>query len=295
MGDIDDFFESLGAEYQRGRSEETGTRASRASRARSRSVAPQTEFLAETLRNINGTLENLNASILTISQPQYQQQPPQPQQPVKTLSLSFEEYQNYLGRVSAINQYIREQIQKLDYIEADYINSIQTNTNTDSIIEIITNYNMNLDNFYSNYAIETLSDFLDNLDLKRLEIKPLPNINPEIKKREALKNLTLPGTNNVIFTKLKSDKKTSYDTVIGDYIRVDIPKAIPSKLRYNEKDPQNPFHVTQGVKTFVFNNIELAKNFCLSGGIQADFINAKNAIDFDKKYKNTYVPSYVYR
>lgn len=290
--------ERRGLEIERLESEKTALREA-LKEVETREQTPGVERISgsklnKTLLNINKTLEKLGGI-----EPE--------KQPAKTLSLSFEEYQNYLGRVSAINQYIREQFQKVDYIDLAIVGEIEnlipgaSETYRD-VIETFKNFNAvvekmysadNLTDFYDDY-LAFFKDF-DNYNKNRYLFTPLPNINPEIKKREALKNLTLPGTNNVIFTKLKNTKKTSYDSVLGDYIRVDIPKAIPSKLRYNEKDPQNPFHVTQGTKTFVFNNIEMAKNFCLSGGVQADFINAKNAIDFDKKYKNTYVPSYVYR
>lgn len=284
--------------FTRGReTEQPETSRQTARRARSRSVAPQTEILGETLRNINTTLENINQNILIN---RLQPQPQQPQQlPQKNLSMNFEQYQNYLGAISYVNEYINKQISKIEQIDFDFIGSIldsDTLNNNVELINILERYNT--ENIESVGDIDRFFEFLNTyfLDATRLEIKPLPNIDPEIKKREILKKIpTLPGTDNVLFTKFKSDKKTSYDSVIGDYTRLDIPKAEPCKLRYNSKDPQNPFQVTQAGKKFVFNNIGLAKSFCLNGGTQADFIVSKNQIDYDRKYKNQYYQTAVLR
>lgn len=269
-------------------------------RARSRSVAPQTEILGETLRNINMTLGNINENIL-LNRLQTQQ-PMQPQQPTKTnLTMNFEQYQNYLGVISYVNEYINNQFSEIEPIDFDFIaGAIDTDTlnNNAGLLRILEQYNNVVNEFESSGDIEQVTDLFNyyNLDTTRLEIKPLPNIDPEIRRKEALKKIpTLPGTDNVLFTKLKSDKKTSYDSVIGDYTRLDIPKAEPCKLRYNSKDPQNPFQVTQGGKKFVFNNLNMAKTFCLNGGVQADFIGAKNQIDYDRKYKNQYYQTAVLR
>ena len=274
-----------------------------ARRARSRSVAPQTEILGETLRSINTTLQNINENILINRlQPQPQQpiQPLQPQQlPQKNLSMNFEQYQNYLGVISYVNEYINKQISKIEPIDFDFIAGVidsDTLNNNSELLRILERYNT--ENIESVGDIDRFFEFLNTyfLDTARLEIKPLPNIDPEIKKREILKKIpTLPGTDNVLFTKIKSDKKTSYDSIIGDYTRLDIPKAEPCKLRYNSKDPQNPFQVTQGGKKFVFNNLSMAKTFCLNGGVRADYIGYKNQIDYDRKYKNQYYQTAVLR
>lgn len=290
--------------FTRGReAEQSGPSRQPARRARSRSVTPQTEILGETLRNINTTLENINENILTNRlqpQPQPQQQQQQ-QQPKKNLSMNFDQYQNYLGIISYVNEYINERISKIETIDFDFIaGAIDTDTlnNNSNLLSILKQFNEIIMEYESSGDVQGFFVFSDenNLDERRLVINPLPNIDPEIKKREILKKIpTLPGTDNVLFTKFKSDKKTSYDSIIGDYTRLDIPKAEPCKLRYNSKDPQNPFQVTQGGKKFVFNNLNMAKTFCLNGGVQADFIGAKNQIDYDRKYKNQYYQTAVLR
>lgn len=254
------------------------------------------EILGELNKNILNLPENINKAIK-------EGEVIKKDLTTKNLSMNFEEYQEYLGRISNINNYINKQISDVEFIDItifDYIEEVEPGfkERNSELYKLISNYNKSVSEFLSSNDIEYITDFYNenNLDFNKIEIKPLPNIDPEIKKRESLKKIqTLPGTNNILFTKLKSDKKTSYDEILGDYIRLDIDKAIPCKLRYNEKEGQNPFYVLQGDKKFVFNNIGLAKSFCLNGGYQADFINAKRNIDFDKKYKNTYVPAYVLR
>lgn len=295
-------FEEIFGEYERGRETEQPEPSRQSTRrARSRSVAPQTEFLGETLRDINRTLENINENILINRlQPQQPQQPMQTLQlPQKNLSMNFEQYQNYLGRISTVNNYIYEQFSNGDIIDINSFKFIEEvepgfkERNSD-LFNLIEEYNNAAYEYQSTFDMSGLLDYI--IELTNTIITPLPNIDPEIRRKETLKKIpTLPGTDNVLFTKIKSDKKTSYDSVIGDYTRLDIPKAEPCKLRYNSKDPQNPFQVTQGSKKFVFNNLNMAKTFCLNGGVQADFIGAKNQIDYDRKYKNQYYQTAVLR
>lgn len=218
---------------------------------------------------------------------------------IKSLSMNFEEYQNYLGRISNANNYIYEQFSNGDTIDInifDFVEEVEPGFKKRNLelTKLIEEYNIAASEYQSTFDMTKLLESI--IELSNTIITPLPNIDPEIKKIEILKKIpTLPGTNNILFTKLKSEKKTSYDEILGDYIRLDLDKAKPCKLRYTDKDAKNPFYVLQGDKKFVFNNIGLAKNFCLSGGYQADFIGAKNQIDYEKKYKNQYAQSYILR
>jgi hypothetical protein len=269
--------------------------------------------LTDKTGTINDTLDRLNITLLNLQQKQInpQQINPQqinPKQEIKTLSLPFEDYQTYYGIVQKINQYIYNQINNIDNIELNIFNNDfeilskldpsffdRNKLNFDNI-EI---YKRNYYEMKSSEDTNIMEDFFNFVifiqENNKIEFKLLPNIDPTVKRMKAFENKTLQGTNNIIFTKLKSEKKTSYDEILGDYTRIDIPKPITCKLRFNPKNGQNPFYVIQGEKKFEFNNIQNCKNFCLNGGFQADFINSKNNTDFNNKYKNKYVPSYVYR
>jgi len=221
---------------------------------------------------------------------------------IKTLNLNFEEYENYKGLISQLNYYITQKIKNYEIIEEDFVREILNNirryeetfiTRNPGIFDLIDRYNnlmiiedVNFDEFFN---------FMSNIEINSLNFKALPNINPEKLKRNELVKKILPGSNSVIFTKVAQKNKSSYDSIIGDYIRIDINNAIPCKLRLNLNNSQNPFKVTQGEKEYLFNNIQNAKNFCLSGGYQADFITSNQIKDYENKYKNQYAQSYILR
>lgn len=221
---------------------------------------------------------------------------------IRNLNLNFEEYENYKGLISQLNYYITQKMKNYESIEEDFVREILSNirryeetfiSRNSGIFDLIDMYNnlmiredLNFDEFFN---------FMSNIEINTLNFKALPNINPETLKRNELVKKTLPGSNSVIFTKVEQKNKSSYDSIIGDYIRIDINNSVPCKLRLNLNNPQNAFKVTQGGKEYLFNNIENAKNFCLSGGYQADFITSNQIKDYEKKYKNQYAQSYILR
>lgn len=226
-----------------------------------------------------------------------------PRDNIKNLNLNFEEYENYKGLISQLNYYITQKMKNYELIEEDFLREILNNirryeetfiNRNSDIFDLIDEYN-NLINREEKLNFTQFFNFMSNIEINTLNFKALPNINPDTQKRHELTKKTLPGSNSVIFTKVEQKYKSSYDSVIGDYIRIDINDAIPCKLRLNLNNPQNPFKVTQGEKEYLFHNIQNAKNFCLSGGYQADFIKSNQIKDYEKKYKNQYAQSYILR
>lgn len=226
-----------------------------------------------------------------------------PRDIIKTLNLNFEEYENYKGLISQLNYYIIQKMKNYELIEDDFLREILNNirryeetfiNRNSDIFDLIDEYN-NLINRQENLNFTQFFNFMSNIEINSLNFKALPNINPDTQKRNELIKKTLPGSNSVIFTKVEQKNKSSYDSIIGDYIRIDINNSVPCKLRLNLNNPQNPFMVTQGEKQYVFDSIQNAKNFCLSGGYQADFITSNQIKDYEKKYKNQYAQSYILR
>lgn len=225
-----------------------------------------------------------------------------PRDIIKNLNLNFEEYENYKGLISQLNYYITQKMKNYELIEEDFLREILNNirryeetfiNRNSDIFDLIDMYNnliiredLNFDEFFN---------FMSNIENNTLNFKALPNVNPQTLKRNELIKKTLPGSNSVIFTKVEQKNKSSYDSIIGDYIRIDINNSVPCKLRLNLNNGQNAFKVIQGEKEYLFNNIQDAKNFCLSGGYQADFITSNQIKDYEKKYKNQYAQSYILR
>lgn len=226
-----------------------------------------------------------------------------PRDIIKTLNLNFEEYENYKGLISQLNYYIIQKMKNYELIEDDFLREILNNirryeetfiNRNSDIFDLIDEYN-NLINREENLNFTQFFNFMSNIEINSLNFKALPNINPDTQKRNELIKKTLQGSNSVIFTKVEQKNKSSYDSIIGDYIRIDINNSVPCKLRLNLNNPQNPFMVTQGSRQYLFDNIQNAKNFCLSGGYQADFITSNQIKDYEKKYKNQYAQSYILR
>lgn len=226
-----------------------------------------------------------------------------PRDIIKTLNLNFEENENYKGLISQLNYYIIQKMKNYELIEDDFLREILNNirryeetfiNRNSTIFDLIDEYN-NLINRQENLNFTQFFNFMSNIEINSLNFKALPNNNPDTQKRNELIKKTLTGSNSVIFTKVEQKNKSSYDSIIGDYIRIDINNSVPCKLRLNLNNPRNPFKVTQGNREYLFDNIQNAKNFCLSGGYQADFITSNQIKDYEKKYKNQYAQSYILR
>lgn len=254
-------------------------------------------------KNFDESINKLNETIKKLD-PNYKK-------PVEydILELKNEDYQKYYLLVNSINYYISENFNNTIAIDLDFI--------YDNIQEIKKLIPTKLfDKYYLNsYVTENIKiynlipsndsplfpnqldnlDFLPNFNLQNdLLFKILPNKIEESTKFIDSSKKALKGTNNVIFSKLENQKFNAYNNLIGDYVRIDIENALPSRLRLNDKDKEKgQFIVFQGDSKFYFSTIIQAKNFCLSGGIQADFIRKYGILNNNFFKKPRFIPTVI--